>query len=193
MKTTLLSALLAIAFCITAVLGLGLWCPARAADVSVPVIPAVSAVKDTAKAGHAYIGVAKCKICHMPYFKAWAETPHAKAFARLNVAKKEDKDPKCVKCHTTGCGTGGYNPAKATPDFSGVQCEACHGPGADYMKMAVMKDSAKAKAAGLIYPVSESVCVKCHNKESPNFKGFDYAKYLAKGVHKVEKKVPAVK
>jgi hypothetical protein len=169
-------------------LGVGLL---YAGDVASQATPAV---KDTVKAAsHAYISVAKCKMCHMPYFKAWAETPHAKAFDRLKPANKEDKNPKCLKCHTTGLGAGGYDTAKAALDFKGVQCEACHGPGTDYMKMAIMKDPAKAKAAGLVYPVPESVCVKCHSKESPNFKGFDYAKYVAKGVHKVEKKTPETK
>jgi hypothetical protein len=152
------------------------------------------AVKDTTNVvQHTYVSVAKCKMCHVPYFKAWAETPHAKAFDPLKPANKEDKNPKCLKCHTTGFGTGGYDAAKAAPDFKGVQCEGCHGAGADYMKIAIMKDPAKAKAAGLTYPVPESVCLKCHNKESPNFKGFDYAKFLAKGVHKVEKKAPETK
>ena len=141
------------------------------------------AVADTAKAQkHAYIGVAKCKVCHMPYFKAWAATPHAKAFAALDSTKKQNQDPKCVKCHTTGFGNGGYTMGKSLVDFKGVQCEACHGAGADYMK--AMKDPVKSKAAGLIIPTQE-VCVGCHNKESPTFKGFDYAAYLAKGVHKV--------
>jgi len=145
------------------------------------------AVADSAKAQkHAYAGLAKCKMCHMPYFKAWAATPHAKAFALLDSTKKQDQDPKCVKCHTTGFGKGGHTIGKPLVDFKGVQCEACHGPGADYMK--VMKDPAKSKAAGLIMP-TQNVCVGCHSKESPNFKGFDYAAYLAKGVHKVPKEV----
>ena len=165
---------------------------APAAKDTIKAAPA--AVKDTSKAAqHAYVGIAKCKICHMPYFKAWATTPHATAFDRLKPANKEDRNPKCIKCHTTGLGAGGYDAAKPAPDFKNTQCEACHGSGADYMKKAIMKDPAKAKAAGLVYPVSESVCVKCHNKESPNFKEFDYAKYIAKGVHKVEKKAPETK
>ena len=43
-----------------------------------------------------------------------------------------------------------------------VDCEACHGNGADYMKMAVMKDPAAAKAAGLITPTKASCTAKCH-------------------------------
>lgn len=155
---------------------------------------AAVAGKDSVKAaGHAYLGITKCKMCHMPYFKAWALTPHATAFDRLKPANKEDKNPKCFKCHTTGFGSGGFDLAKTTPDFKNVQCEACHGAGADYMKIAIMKDVTKARAAGLVFPVPETVCVKCHNKESPNFKGFDYAKYLAKGVHKVEKATTTTK
>ncbi|MCX5801878.1 MAG: multiheme c-type cytochrome [Candidatus Eisenbacteria bacterium] len=143
--------------------------------------------------GHAYVGVSRCKMCHMPYFKAWAGTPHGKAFDALKPEKKEDKNPKCLKCHGTGSGAGGHDAAKNAPDLRGVQCEACHGAGADYAKMDVMKNRAKAKAAGLVFSMSAAVCVKCHNKESPNFKGFDYTKYLAKGVHKVEKKAPVTK
>jgi len=147
----------------------------------------ISAVaKDTTEVvRHAYVGVGKCKMCHMPYFKAWSETGHAKAFNLLKPDKNEDENKKCLKCHTTGFGLGGYALGKTTPDFRGVQCEACHGPGADYMK--VMKDEAKARAAGLVYPVPESVCIGCHNKESPAFKAFDYKTALAKGVHKVKK------
>ncbi len=147
------------------------------------------AAKDTTEAvKHAYVSIAKCKMCHMPYFKAWEATPHAKVFDLLDAEKKEDTNPKCLECHTTGFGDGGYETGKAKPDLRGVQCEACHGPGADYMKMSIMKDHEKSVEAGLVSPVDEAVCVKCHNKKSPTFKGFDFKEYLAKGVHKVEKK-----
>lgn len=146
------------------------------------------AVKDTtAVARHAYAGVSKCKMCHMPYFKAWSSTPHATAVERLSSEKKQDKNPKCLKCHTTGFGLGGYEIGKDTPDLANVQCEACHGPGADYRAMSTMKDREKARVAGLVFPVSESVCLKCHNEESPSFEGFDFKKYVAKGVHKMQK------
>jgi len=162
--------------------------PLAAADEAKTVSKPAGA--DSVKAQkHAYAGVAKCKMCHMPYFKAWSATPHAKAFAALDSTKKQDQDPKCVKCHVTGFDKGGYAIGKpATAGYKGIQCEACHGPGADYMNMKVMKDPAKSKAAGLIAP-TQDVCVGCHSKESPNFKGFDYAAYLAKGVHKVPKEV----
>lgn len=44
----------------------------------------------------------------------------------------------------------------------GAECETCHGPGSAYMTMSVMKDSAKAKAAGLIAKPDKAGCVTCH-------------------------------
>jgi hypothetical protein len=45
-----------------------------------------------------------------------------------------------------------------------VDCETCHGPGADYVAMKVMKDPAAARAAGLVIP-SKAFCVRCHAKD----------------------------
>jgi Doubled CXXCH motif (Paired_CXXCH_1) len=44
----------------------------------------------------------------------------------------------------------------------GANCETCHGAGSAYMAMSVMKDPAKAKAAGLIAKPEKAGCVKCH-------------------------------
>ena len=63
-----------------------------------------------------------------------------------------------------------------------MSCEACHGPGGDYWKMDVMKDKAKATAAGLVMP-TEATCKGCHNPESPTFKSFDFAAMSAKIAH----------
>jgi hypothetical protein len=35
---------------------------------------------------------------------------------------------------------------------------------------------------GLVIP-DEQVCIKCHNEESPDFKGFDFDEYFAKIAH----------
>ena len=63
----------------------------------------------------------------------------------------------------------------------GVSCESCHGPGSAY-KTATNMVKAKAMGLGMIEP-KEAVCVKCHNKESPNFKGFNYKEYADKIAH----------
>ena len=69
-----------------------------------------------------------------------------------------------------------------------VQCEACHGPGSDYMKMNIMKDKKLAIENGLILP-DEKVCKKCHNENVPpqfaSKEPFDFVKMKAKGVHAI--------
>jgi hypothetical protein len=121
-------------------------------------------------------------------FTKWSESKHAKAFATLATeeAKKAaqakgiadpQKAPECLKCHVTGGGTD----AKIKME-EGVCCEACHGAGGDYWQMAVMKDKAKAVAAGMVEP-TEATCKQCHNEESPTFKGFDFAAMSAKIAH----------
>lgn len=47
----------------------------------------------------------------------------------------------------------------------GLDCEACHGNGADYKAMPVMKNPAAAKAAGLVKPGAD-FCRKCHGAKA---------------------------
>jgi len=47
----------------------------------------------------------------------------------------------------------------------GLDCEGCHGNGADYKTMSVMKDLAAAKAAGLVMP-GPDFCRKCHGAKA---------------------------
>ena len=42
-----------------------------------------------------------------------------------------------------------------------LDCEDCHGPGSEYKANSVMKDPAKARAAGLVIP-DRAFCSKCH-------------------------------
>lgn len=68
---------------------------------------------------------------------------------------------KCKMCHKVQYESWAASKhAAASPK---VECETCHGPGSDYMKMSVMKDVAAAKAAGLIIP-TKADCAKCHGK-----------------------------
>ena len=149
-------------------------------------------------ADHAFVGADKCKMCHNAapkgaQYTKWSESAHAKAFAALGSeeAKKvasakgiadPQKAPECLKCHVTG---HGVDAARLTDKYNaaqGVSCESCHGAGGDYWKMEVMKDEAKATAAGMVLP-KEDTCKTCHNAESPTFKGFDFATYAAKIAH----------
>ena len=91
--------------------------------------------------------------------------------------------PACLKCHVLG---KDIDPSELTDGFKkedGVQCETCHGPGSDYKAMSVMKDKAKSIENGLLI-IDQSFCIKCHNSESPTFKGFNYDEASAKISHK---------
>jgi len=126
-----------------------------------------------------YVGSKKCKMCHNKapkgaQYTQWKESKHAKAMESLNA--EEAKNPTCLKCHST---VGHVNPdlVATLKVEEGVSCESCHGPGSAYWKITIMKDHDKALANGLIMP-TEEVCLQCHNDESPDFKGFDFAEYV---------------
>lgn len=71
---------------------------------------------------------------------------------------------KCKMCHKIqyeSWATSAH--AKAAPPAG---CETCHGNGADYVKMTVMKDPVKAKASGLVLPDTAFCTAKCHKPES---------------------------
>jgi len=147
-----------------------------------------------------YMGVGKCaKMCHKAKNKGeqytiWQQSKHAKAYAdlatpaALETAKKAgvtgdpQKSETCLKCHVTAYGVQSTLIDSTFSMQEGVQCEACHGPGSAYGKLNVMKDKKLAVAAGLVEP-NEQVCVKCHNKESPNFKDFVFADMVKKIAH----------
>jgi hypothetical protein len=67
---------------------------------------------------------------------------------------------KCKMCHKVQYDSWAASKHAAAK----LDCEGCHGPGSDYMKMSVMKDPAAAKAAGLIVP-DKAACAKCHGKD----------------------------
>jgi hypothetical protein len=147
---------------------------------------------------HKFVGAEKCKMCHNSpakgaQFTKWTETKHSKAYAALasEEAKKiaqakgiadPQKAAECLKCHVTGHGAPADQLTEKYKVEEGVSCESCHGAGGDYWQMAVMKDAAKAAAAGMVTP-TEATCKGCHNSESPTFKSFDYASMKAAIAH----------
>ncbi len=172
-------------------LALGAWYDAGAQE---------TAKKEEAPS-HEIIGAKKCNMCHkMDKYgnqaAVWENGPHAKAYealasdeAKKIATEKELGDPQkakeCLACHTTQYFWGDGVKAQASYELSeGVGCETCHGPGSDYKSMSVMKDPAKAKAAGLITPDAET-CKKCHNEKSPTFKSFDFDKMWPKIAHPI--------
>ena len=127
-----------------------------------------------------YVGATKCKMCHNKadkgeQFKKWSEGPHANAMKSLSEA--EAKDPRCLKCHSTAGSVDAAFIESITVE-EGVSCESCHGPGSEYRKIMIEKDKAQNAAKGLIL-TDENLCKKCHNEESPHFKGFNFDEYFA--------------
>ncbi|MBI4178840.1 cytochrome c family protein [bacterium] len=158
-------------------------------------------------AKHEFAGTDKCKKCHKLQFETWEKTKHATA---VNTVKKMPKDLKvdpevavvtdtgvqfvktgefktCLSCHTTG-----YDEKTGKAVHEGVSCEACHGAGADYGKVAIMKNREKAVAAGLTIP-TEATCRQCHRADNPFEKEkFNFDKRKGK-VHEHKKKSEGAK
>ncbi len=129
---------------------------------------------------HEYVGAKKCKICHKKdgVHPSWLETPHATAWDKLTP--EQQKDPNFIKFYTTGTDAKGNL-------LTGIQCEACHGPGKDFKKKKIMSDRELAVKNGLIIP-DEKTCLTCHNDKAPGnlaatAKDWDLAKMMVKGAH----------
>ncbi len=165
-------------------------------------LPVVLMAQSKAK----YVGANSCKACHLTpksgaAFTIWQKSPHAQAFATLatpaalEIAKKKgiadpQKDAGCLKCHDTAAGVAAAQLAATFKPGEGVGCESCHGPGSEYKAMSVMKDldagKIKPETVGM-NKVDEKTCLKCHNSESPTYKGFNFAEYSKKIAHPTPK------
>jgi len=118
----------------------------------IAIVLAVVAVSSSAYAGdHEYVGAAKCKMCHKVQYASWEGTNHAKATEAAKASTEREFSADCLKCHATN----------SSEEMAGVQCEACHGAGADFKKMSIMKDLEAAKANGLVIP-TQATCDGCH-------------------------------
>jgi hypothetical protein len=156
-----------------------------------------------------YEGANSCKICHNKpaegaQWNQWHGTAHAKALETLKtpeakaVAEKAGvKTPpaesaECLKCHVTGYDAEKKAaPAKIKLE-EGVGCESCHGPGSAHTALA-KKNMGKAgdtwgAADTIVTQPDEESCKKCHNPESPTFKGFDFKEMNDKIAHPNPKK-----
>jgi len=90
-------------------------------------------------------------MCHKVQYNSWLETTHAKATEAAKASTDPAFEAKCLGCHATN----------SDEALAGVQCEACHGAGADFKKMSIMKDREAAIANGLVIPTQET-CNTCH-------------------------------
>ena len=119
-----------------------------------------------------YLGYTACRSCHAEAYETWRRSKHFVAFNPLISAQKTT-DHACLRCHTTGYGDGGFVDIRVTPRMVHVQCETCHGAGADHAK--------SPDSFGMPREAGEAVCIECHDDlNSPNF---DFDTYWAKIQH----------
>lgn len=128
--------------------------------------------------GPKYVGSDACGKCHHGpasgyQHSIWRMSAHARAWASLGtpkaleIARKKGLDgdpqalPECLKCHSTAADVGSEGKLASFSPDEGVGCEACHGPGSEYMAEAIMHDPRAAKAAGL-KAVGPETCKPCH-------------------------------
>ena len=109
---------------------------------------------------------AACGKCHVEEYKQWQKTLHANAFTGLQK-RQRIYDAACIGCHSVGYQQQGFINIKATPQFANVQCESCHGPGAEH--------SAKPVKGKYLTPPAPASCVVCHDRD--NSPDFVFAKY----------------
>jgi mono/diheme cytochrome c family protein len=154
------------------------------------------------ESAYSYVGIKKCKSCHLETHKSWAKTRMGMAFETLKPGEageaKEQSgldpahdyttDAKCLECHTTGYGkSGGYaippegdkRAARKAKNLMGVGCESCHGPGSGYVKIFEEIDKSQRKysveelySAGL-RKIDKATCQQCHNDKSPTISADD--------------------
>jgi peroxiredoxin len=124
------------------------------------------------KSGVAHVGADACRDCHQREYDQWGSTKHAAAFAVLLQAGRS-ADPVCQPCHTTGLGRkGGFGDETATAVMTGVQCEVCHGPGADHVKAPaeLKKQTIYGITDQCSFCIIQGVCATCHDQANdPHF------------------------
>lgn len=104
-----------------------------------------------------YVSSNACAQCHVAQYTQWSSSRHRYASDPL-ANKGYEFEASCLTCHASGGLTGANN----LPQFQGVQCEQCHGPGSQHV-------AKPAKGYGRVSDMN-TLCSACHTaKTSPKF------------------------
>ena len=105
-----------------------------------------------------------CGNCHVGHQTDWVTTRHADAYATL--ANNPGSQDFCYTCHTvneTGhelSAPSGWHTVQDTA-YHDVQCESCHGPGADHVEV---PDAGNEPLASIAASTDATDgCAECHN------------------------------
>ena len=112
-----------------------------------------------------YIGNSKCRLCHRKFFIGRKNDAHDHAMEKLSGSGHEE-NPRCLTCHTTGFGTEtGFVSMKSTPRLANVQCEGCHGPGNEHVRLVKKREGTIGFLAGMDHPERlKKMCTSCHTR-----------------------------
>lgn len=125
-----------------------------------------------------YVGVKACGVCHDGaamgnQYSKWLLSKHAQGYSALMLPESREitkisglrgdpwKEPVCLGCHSTASTAEEWEKDDTFKPEDGLQCEACHGPGSEYMAEGVMRNRTEAMKAGLKLPTKEH-CLGCH-------------------------------
>lgn len=155
---------------------------------SIVIILLIGLAENGLQAQNKFVGVKNCIQCHKSdkagnQHEIWKKSRHSQAYTSLAkadsaeiaaVMKHYNKPPweakECLQCHATAYDVDASLLGKDYDVKDGVQCESCHGAGSEYKSMAIMKDSAKAVAAGLhdfkVEGSMDKLCKKCHSADA---------------------------
>ncbi len=161
--------------------------------------------------GYMFVGAKSCKACHASAYEVWEGSNHAHATASLLDGRPEEKrewidrtyDPECLCCHATGWEAtdaypyqDGFIDAVTTPHLLGNQCENCHGPASEHVKLETdwkkaggkITDELTASRTSLRVTKAQAekkVCLKCHDFD--NSPKFDFDEYWPQIEHPTPK------
>jgi predicted CXXCH cytochrome family protein len=124
-----------------------------------------------------------CGNCHVDHQNKWVTTAHADAYAGLvNSGSAQDF---CYSCHTVSQNgnqlteAAGWNVVQDTA-YHDVQCESCHGPGAEHVETPDASDHPLARVRVLTADLAtgnidtdtataSGSCAECHNSTHSPF------------------------
>lgn len=103
----------------------------------------------------AYAGAESCRECHTPQWQGWKADVHSDVYADF-LRRPGAVTPGRERRFVTGwLEPGGYLDRESTPALVQVQCEACHGPGADHLA---------DPTAHPMPAVAAEACIRCHTE-----------------------------